>query len=76
MIEKFQKHIYQWNLFGLNCYNLPHFHDELMLKCLVCNSHSEKACKPILRLKDEIESLYPFFWQGTDIRVFKLEVKE
>lgn len=54
---------------------LPHFHDELVLKCLVCSNHEADPCQPILKLKEELEALYPFTWPGTDIKVFKLEVK-
>jgi DNA polymerase I-like protein with 3'-5' exonuclease and polymerase domains len=59
---------------------LPHFHDELVLKCLVCKNHTNKPCQPILKVKSNIENLYPFVWpvrdkQGQEVKVFKLEVK-
>ena len=54
---------------------LPHFHDELVLKCLVCPNHSSELCGPIKQIKSELEALYPFTWPGTEIKVFKLEVK-
>ena len=54
---------------------LPHFHDELVLKCKVCKLHDNQLCQPIKDLKEELEALYPFVWPGTNNKVFKLEVK-
>ena len=56
---------------------LPHFHDELVIKCLVCKSHTTK---PILKVQNNIENLYPFTWpikdkQGQEVKVFRLEAK-
>jgi len=55
---------------------LPHFHDELILKCLICQRHQgREPCENILGIKSEIENLYPFVWPQSDIKVFELGVK-
>ena len=55
---------------------LPHFHDELVLKCLVCTSHlGREPCENIIRIKSEIENFYPFVWPQSNIKVFELGVK-
>lgn len=41
---------------------LAHFHAEVVLKCLSCNKHFEGddvPCRPILKIKKEIENLAP-----------------
>jgi len=55
---------------------LPHFHDELVLKCLKCKSHTDTVCDPMVALKEKIESLYPFYLPNTKERVFKLDFKK
>lgn len=54
---------------------LPHFHDELVLKCKICKEHNEELCLPIQNLKTELENLYPFTWPGSNRKVFELGVK-
>lgn len=54
---------------------LPHFHDELVLKCKICPTHTQDLCPNILDIKQEIEQLYPFMWPGSNTRVFELGVK-
>jgi len=54
---------------------LPHFHDELVLRCKVCSTHTTDLCPNILQVKKEIESLYPFTWPGSNQKVFELGVK-
>ena len=54
---------------------LPHFNDELVLKCIVCPSHNKEVCDNILKIRNELEDLYPFVWPGTDTKVFKLDKK-
>jgi len=52
---------------------LPHFHDELEVKCLACESH-KGICGPIMSLEVELEALFPFTWPNTNIRVFELGI--
>jgi len=54
---------------------LPHFHDELVLECLKCKTHSNLPCEPILKIKKELEGLYPFYWPQTKMKVFELGIK-
>lgn len=54
---------------------LPHFHDELVLECLQCTAHNKEPFTPMIKLKEELESLYPFYWPQTNIRVFELGIK-
>ena len=54
---------------------LPHFHDELVLKCLVCKEHTLELCEPIKQIKQELEDLYLFVWPGTIVKVLRLEAK-
>ena len=55
---------------------LPHFHDELVLKCLICQAHSDEVCLPMMKVKDELEALFPFYWVNSKVKVFKLGIKK
>lgn len=54
---------------------IPHYHDEIVIQCLICSEHGQKPCQPILTIKTEIEKLYPLYWPNTKERVFRLECK-
>jgi len=54
---------------------MPHYHDEIVVQCLECTEHGKEPCQPILKIKQNIEELYPLYWPNTKERVFRLGVK-